>query len=128
MGQGLARGAKKGPAVRVPVSSPTPVNPRSVRPAPVLAPIIAPEELNDEREEFATSVARLLRNKTTYEPEDMFDEDGKRKSLDQLLQMAKYAPIWSMLSPSERSAVNYTAGVLENDMCYIIKIPNEVTS
>ncbi len=51
----------------------------------------------------------------------MLDEEGNRKSLDQLLAMSKYAPIWSMLNPSERSAVNYTAGVLKNDAPFIVR-------
>ena len=35
--------------------------------------------------------------------------------------MAKYAPIWSMLSPDEKSAVQYTAGVLRNDAGFIVR-------
>jgi hypothetical protein len=122
------------PVIRVPVSSPAPIpSPYTAKhttwrrdvpfvPAtPVPVPIPAPEALDDDRDDFAASVARLLRNKTTYEPEDMLDENGNRKSLNQLLEMAKYAPIWSMLSSSEREAVNYTAGVLKNDMGFIVR-------
>ena len=36
--------------------------------------------------------------------------------------MAKYAPIWSMLNLSERSAVNYTAGMLKNDAPFIVRV------
>ncbi len=132
------------PVIRVPVSSPapipspytakhttwrrdvpfvpaTPVNVPAV-PIPVpAAPIATPAASGDDREDFAASVARLLTNKTTYEPRDMLDENGNPKSLDQLLQMAKYAPIWSLLSSSEKEAVNYTAGVLKNDMGFIVR-------
>ncbi len=51
----------------------------------------------------------------------MLDEDGNQKSLDQLLAMVKYAPIWSMINPSERNAVQYTAGVLRTDAPSIVK-------
>ena len=51
----------------------------------------------------------------------MLDEEGNRKSLDQLLAMVEYAPIWSMLNPSERSAVNNIAGVLKNDAQFIVR-------
>ena len=101
-------------------ATPVPAVPAVPIPAPA-APIAAPEASDDDRDDFAASVARLLRNKTTYEPEDMLDENGNRKSLNQLLEMAKYAPIWSMLSSSEREAVNYTAGVLKNDMGFIVR-------
>ena len=51
----------------------------------------------------------------------MLDEDGNRKSLEQLLAMAKLAPVWNLLNDEERSAVQYTAGVLRNDMAFIIR-------
>ncbi len=102
--KGPARGAAKKPppAVRVPVASPTPiVNPYTAKhtawrmnipfvpatPIPVApaaavpAPIPAPEASEDDREEFATSIARLLKNKTTYEPEVMLDEEGTENHL-----------------------------------------------
>ncbi len=75
------------------------------------------------RDAFAASIERLLKNRTSYEPEDMLDENGERKSVDQLLAMAKLAPMWSLLTDSEKSAVQYTAGVLKNDVPFIVRKP-----
>ncbi len=51
----------------------------------------------------------------------MLDEDGNRKSLEQLLAMTKLAPVWNLLNDEEKTAVQYTAGVLRNDMVFIIR-------
>ncbi len=51
----------------------------------------------------------------------MLDEDGNRKSLEQLLAMTKLAPVWNLLKDEENTAVQYTAGVLRNDMPFIIR-------
>ncbi len=51
----------------------------------------------------------------------MLDESGERKSVDQLLAMAKLAPVWSLLTDSEKAAVQYTEGVLKNGMPFIVR-------
>ncbi len=51
----------------------------------------------------------------------MLDESGTRKSVDQLLAMAKLAPVWNLLTVSEKSAVQYTEGVLKNDVPFIVR-------
>ncbi len=51
----------------------------------------------------------------------MLNEDGERKSLEQLLAMTKLAPVWNLLNDEEKTAVQYTAGVLRSDMAFIIR-------
>ena len=51
----------------------------------------------------------------------MLNEDGERKSLEQLLAMTKLAPVWNILNDEEKTAVQYTEGVLRNNMGFIIR-------
>ncbi len=123
--------ARPPPAARTPAVHAPPAPAAAAVPSPAAAagrpgswnPFARPaaQQAPESREQFAASIARLLQTKTAYDPADMLDEDGNRKSLEQLLAMAKLAPIWSMLSPHETSAVQYTAGVLRNDAGFIIR-------
>ena len=69
--------------------------------------------------DLAERLAKLIKENTTYRQEDLYDENGKRRPLADLIAMARYSPIWPFLSDFEKSQLSTTPGVLANNRHFI---------
>ena len=62
-------------------------------------------------EKMAERIRKLLERESNFRKQNMYDANGNRRSLRELIAMAKYSPIWGQLSDLERMTLSETPGV-----------------
>jgi hypothetical protein len=104
--------------------SPPPTPPRvpSPTPPPTPVPDSDDEPMDDaptDDADFAKKLGDLLRSNTAYTTADLYDDRGNRRSLPELLAMARYSSIWPLLSDIEKQQLSDTSSALAHARPYL---------
>ena len=70
---------------------------------------------------FTKDIGKLLVDSGSFSEADMYDSNGKRRSLATLVKMSQASGIWSMLSPEEKAAFSAGTGQLDNNQAYLAR-------
>ena len=89
------------------------------RPPPPPPSPTSPPSIPNTEGAYRRRLSRLLVDHTPYTSDDLLDDNGQRRPIQQLLAMAKASPIWLMLTDEEKSQITQSTGVLANDRGYI---------
>jgi hypothetical protein len=102
--------------------SPSPPRVPSPTPPPTPVPNDSDESMDDEPTDgadFAKKLGDLLRSSTAYTTADLYDDRGNRRSLPELLAMARYSSIWPLLSDVEKEQLSETSSALAHGRPYL---------